>query len=985
MVAEAETLSITPEKQEAADQEETQARSGVTLPAVLVGLALLGVLALCMPYWTLVKGYPLGFGGYLPVEAFFLLLAVLVFNRFRGVFALVVGLMAVTAVVPSWAEAVYARGDQTVKALPVFAHWLRTSGLFMGMIDSARDVPGRSAFLLFSGGLLVFLAAAVPAYLLSLVLPLLRRRLFWREMAVIFMLLAVGTYSCKSVEWLVGMLSVPHKFDNSSRDFKGKFLRPVPLEQQVLTDEALIKDLASLEEDPAKIASLPRFRHYRTLATIRALERLAADPADAGAAAELREDGWGAESRAALQVLEDKKLKQAELRDQLSRLHGLAVSQSHTNAREEALDMLRAENPGGVPSKLMPYDLYRYDQSTPEGARKYLEVKEAIKRFGKGWYKTAPVAPRIDVPRPKDFTDVDPKTGEEKFDAEGYAQLQKLYAKTRLRYVERLDSDRRVSSARFWSYWKGPLKWWIPLLVLFMLLQVFLAAILRRQWCDHEKLMFPHAEVVRGLIQGDEPGARARRVLSCRSLWMGAGVAVAMFTLQGLNHYYPAIPAPLEGLSLKTFLSEPPWDSMEKEIKLLPYVVGVAYVLTAEVSFSIWFFAMVNQGLRVITMAWGLPRAERWAIHGETMNSDALYTGAMFVFVLWLIWGGRRHIWYVLRRGLGLIPPDRLEKREPMSYPVAFWGFWLSLTAILAWFAMAGVKLWIIAVVIAFYLVLVILMCRVISEAGLIVSGLFWWPFMPQEVFCRIFGFGQAGTFGRMVAYKDCWLSAGGAGKMKSVPASIRAMGLFQFCWPSMLFHLQLTPFVLAGFKLTETEPRPRRKRLLTVVAVAGLLGAMLLFLNGTMNLVFEHGADNMKVYGFQAWSWGFNNTLLRDTVTAERMWTPDIFKSSMMGVGGLVMAGLLWLRSTFYWWPLHPIGFVAFGAGWGVWFSFFLGWLFKRTALAYGGGEFSQKINPFFYGLVGGHILMAAIWAIIALCGQDAGWVSPLIIPSAG
>jgi len=277
---------------------------------------------------------------------------------------------------------------------------------------------------------------------------------------------------------------------------------------------------------------------------------------------------------------------------------------------------------------------------------------------------------------------------------------------------------------------------------------------------------------------------------------------------------------------------------------------------------------------------------------------------------------------------------------------------------------------------------LLILICRVVSEAGLVAAGASWWPFHPHVVFCHLFGFGQSASFGKMVAYKDSWLSAGGAGKLKAVPCTVRAIGIFQFCWPSMLFNLQLTPFVLAGFKLTETEPR--RRRLLTGILLLGLFGAMALFLHCTMNTVFEQGADGVKSFAFSAWSWAFNNTLLRDVMTAERMWSPDGFRIAMMGLGAVVMVGLLWLRSTFYWWPLHPLGFAAFGLEWGMWFSFFIGWLFKRTVLAYGGGEFSRKLSPFFYGLIVGHLLMTAFWAIVGLCGGDAAWLSN-ILPAVG
>jgi hypothetical protein len=981
MAEEAETLKATPEPQEAASEEASQARPGITLPAVLTGTALLLVLALALPYWSLVKNYPLGFGGYLPLEALVLVLALLLFNRFRGGFALVVGLVAAALIVPTWHEAVYARTDRMVKMLGPFAHWLRLT--FAGTIEPALDSPGRPALLVAAGALMVFAVGAIVGQLAASAVGFLRHRFSWREIAVVFVLLSVGTYSCKSIVWLVGLLPVPFKFDTKERNFKEKFLRPRPVDQQVVTDEELLTALGELEKNPDAVLELEEFRGYRTADTLRALRVLKENPKDAAALSMLRDRAYGPEARQALDLLGKEGKADEDLRKELGRICAQARSQVHRNAHEEALDAVRSYNAEGLPSFILPYDMHRFDNRTPEGRLRYDAEVEDLKAYSKGWLKRAPPPPKITVPRVRDFTTTNAETGEDVFDAEAYRNHCEQYAIEYRRYQGLLSEDRGREWGKFWGRWKGPLAWWLPLLVMIMMLQVFLAALLRRQWCDHEKLMFPHAEAVRGLIEGEELGSRTRRILNSRLLWIGAGISVVIFLFQGLNAYFPEVPAPnLHQISLKTFLSEPPWNNMGKNLNLQPYLLGIAYLLTTEVSLSIWVFAVINQLMRVMTMAWGLPRQQRWSVHGEVINSDALYAGAMIVFVIWLLWGARRHIWYCLRRALGLIPADDLEKQEPMGYPLAFWGFWLSLAGIFVWFALVGLKLWIMAVIVGLYLVLVVLLCRLVSEAGLIAAALNWWPFWPNSVFCHFFGFGHAGTFGKTVAFKNSWLSPGGAAKVKKIPCNVRNYGVFQFIWPSMLFHLQLTPFVLAGFKLTETEPR--RKRLLTWLMVAALLGAGLVFLHGVMSTTFEQGADGVKPYPYRAFSWAFSNTLLRDIVTGERMWSPDLFRLSMMSLGGLAMTGLLILRSTFYWWPLHPIGLAAFGTEWGMWFSFLLGWLIKRTALAYGGGEFSQKVNPFFYGLIIGQFVMAAFWGIAGACGSGVP-ADMAVLPAAG
>ena len=262
------------------------------------------------------------------------------------------------------------------------------------------------------------------------------------------------------------------------------------------------------------------------------------------------------------------------------------------------------------------------------------------------------------------------------------------------------------------------------------------------------------------------------------------------------------------------------------------------------------------------------------------------------------------------------------------------------------------------------FFAMVVLFSRLVAEVGLMTAGAGFWPYYPQFVFGWVFGVGQ-GAAGKAIAYKDSWLGAGGT----LIPTSLKAFSVWSFIWPTMLHIMPLSPFLLTGFKLTETEPR--RKRLLTWLMVASIAVGAVIFLNVTMSMAFHRGAQGTDFFqGQNVPNWVFNNWLMRDAVAKERMWTPDALRIGMMTAGAAFMGGLLVFRHLFYWWPLHPIGMAASGID-GIWFCFLLGWLFKRAALAYGGGEFSQRINPFFYGLFIGQFVMAALWAVVGLCGK--------------
>jgi hypothetical protein len=991
-------------------QEEP--RGGITPASVLTGAALLLALAWFLPTWSLTKSYMLGMGTLVPLEALVLTLVLLLFNRFGAKLLMVGGVVAAALLTPHWHAAVYTKSAAAAKMLSPFGEWLYTT--CAGMITPAQQSEWTPTFLVAAGALLAFAAGALPAWLMSVALPALRRKLVWRELIVVFVLISCGIYACYSVQFIVGALTSPYKDDDATRNFK-RFYRPVPIEQdpdnaggipsKLVPYDPSNFDLSKADEqikaaaDEEK-AALERFRKgiRKALPEPERVEQLLAD-SDA-VAAWLKGAGRGSEITGRLLGALDK------ARGSLLQAKDAKATADALKAMETAVDEIQSEknaidNAAGREPKLFRKDVTKALAESERVKQLLAEGDDAgawLRDAGRGPEITARLLGALDKGRYALLQARDVKAAADALKAFETAVDEVQSKKTAIdkaagREPEPVKADaaggkyrgqgralaqkiRAGEKGTFLSRWAKPLCWWMALLGLVLLVQVFLAVMLRRQWTDHEKLMFPHAEVVRALAEGADLSDQSRRIFASPLFWIGTGLSAVIFLFQGLNHYFPSVPAPnLQAISLNTFISERPWTAMDRTLSLQPYLLAISYLLTSEVSLSMWLFAVVNQALRVAASAWGIPRDEAWAIHGEWANSDALYTGAILIFVGWLAWSGRRHIWYVFRRGLGLIPSDASERGEPMGYPTAFWGFWLCLAGIMAWCLLAGLKLWIMAVFFGLYLVLVALISRLVAEAGLITAAAGFWPYYPQFTFAWIFGFGQ-GAAGKMIAYKDSWLGAGGT----LIPTTLRAASVWSFIWPSMLHIMPLTPVLLTGFKLTESEPR--RKRLLTWLMIAAVLAGVAIFLAVTLDTAFDRGAQGVNFYcGKNTPNWVFANWLMRDLVNKERMWTYDLYRIGAMAVGALVMGGLLIFRSLFYWWPLHPIGMVAIGID-GVWFCFLLGWLLKRAALAYGGGAFSQRINTFFFGLIVGQFGMAAFWSLLGLCGTG---VMPPLLPDMG
>jgi hypothetical protein len=87
----------------------------------------------------------------------------------------------------------------------------------------------------------------------------------------------------------------------------------------------------------------------------------------------------------------------------------------------------------------------------------------------------------------------------------------------------------------------------------------------------------------------------------------------------------------------------------------------------------------------------------------------------------------------------------------------------------------------------------------------------------------------------------------------------------------------------------------------------------------------------------------------------------------AMAGGFGFSLA-LYALRARFFWWPLHPLGFVMAGNYYTnfFWPSIFVAWSAKSLLFRYGGRNAYAKALPLFFGFILGDAFMGSVWSII-------------------
>ena len=236
-----------------------------------------------------------------------------------------------------------------------------------------------------------------------------------------------------------------------------------------------------------------------------------------------------------------------------------------------------------------------------------------------------------------------------------------------------------------WGLWMTPLLMWGSLIFVSYLMFACLSTMLRAQWSDREALAFPllrlPVEMTEDVDRGDKYGFLGRLFRNPLT-WVGVGIAVFIQLLNGLNIYYPTIPKfPLEIAG--NFFSESPWNQIGwTPMKVLPIVVGITYLLSSEVSFSLWFFFLFLKFQNIVGYYGGFPSDTLPGAVGHTMGAKAFGSfqtvGAFLVYAALVMWTGREHFKHIAGRAFGRLKAHPEERDEALSYPVAFWGFVLS-------------------------------------------------------------------------------------------------------------------------------------------------------------------------------------------------------------------------------------------------------------------------------------------------------------------
>lgn len=482
-----------------------------------------------------------------------------------------------------------------------------------------------------------------------------------------------------------------------------------------------------------------------------------------------------------------------------------------------------------------------------------------------------------------------------------------------------------------WGAWLMPLGWWLSLILAVYLVCFCLVVLLRRQWIERERLVFPLIEMPRLLIEEN-----GRPLLRDRLFWFGGGLALFLLSVDLVGYFLPGFPQ-LRLHRITPLQLHPDFPPLAL-VLFLP-VVGFVFLASTAISFSVWFFylvAVLQEGVsnRLGYHVGGRPDPFVWGMPSLSWQAG----GAFLAMVIWSLWMARDHLAAVWRHAVHRTG-ELDDRQEMLSYRAALVGTAIGLAWVLGWLWASGMEPGVAVLFTGAALIIYLGITRLVIQSGVYYLG--------TPVVAQAFTLAVTGT--------------------RLGPANLVALAL-AYSWHGDV-QSTFMPAAAHAARLGDLGHRPRDLALVIWLAVVVGYLASLAFI---LHLCYHYGAANFRSWYFApgqgAAKVAFDGVVHQLTNPVPTDWG----KLGHLVLGGLLYTALIAVQYRFHWWPLHPVG-LAVAPLWmtrHVALSVALGWACKVVVLRYGGVGLYRRLRPFFVGLVAGFFLAVGLGLAV-----DAIW----------
>ena len=535
-----------------------------------------------------------------------------------------------------------------------------------------------------------------------------------------------------------------------------------------------------------------------------------------------------------------------------------------------------------------------------------------------------------------------------------------------------------------WGLWRGPLLRWGMLFLSIFLFLMCIAEWLRRKWVDRENLAFPLVEIADNIIRHDYELESAEDILDAQPrkrpfnglFWAGFALGALFITVEALGQYNITSSAKFVNYNVTTnvFTSGIMKEMKEVFFVLSPIVVGLLFLVSLEVSFSIWalyfiyklVFVFVRQSIELkiggeirdpIYTGWG--GGVRWPFEGEQLLGACLCLTGIILYKAWRSAVREKHLHH---------------HHGPEATGNAFITPKLNVAGLVGLPIVIGLMVWDLGVTnIPFmifvgltFLGLVIAVARVRAESGLPAQH------VTYEFAKLPLVFGMTGWLGARVY--TLFIS------LAFIPVTLLARVLPQ--------HLENIELARRNRVKYGTIAWASLAAFITATA-AGLLGVLVFtYYKGSAALGAGHtqvGGETENIFSYPMWVSHFLGEAGLETFT-----TMHGIRICFLFVGAAILGLLVFLRQRIMKFRLHYLGYLlillathfvwitpyvkspdpsAKGAretGW-LWGSAMIAWLVKKLVIKYGGMNTYKRLKPLFIGMVVG-----SVFCIFAWCSCD-------------
>lgn len=514
-----------------------------------------------------------------------------------------------------------------------------------------------------------------------------------------------------------------------------------------------------------------------------------------------------------------------------------------------------------------------------------------------------------------------------------------------------------------WGSWAVPITYWIIWSIVFFAFGFSWASIGRRRWIDVAMLPFPYAQVastpiLQATAAKDSEAAKGPRT---KLVILGAIICFLFYTPIILRKIWPWFPdiygfesfpfIPWHMGSFDTTTASPALSSvflgyMQWNFNFFWY--GFFYIVSSDVTFTVLVVWLVVDVLtpHILAVTGGLPSPwpvgsrsrAGWLMTQPPVNYVSLAIGMFFAVLAFELIVHRKYYAETLRFKA---PTPEEAKKEAVPYRIAW---------------------------IMFFATIIILTGMLVASGATVVGGLF----------------AILGIFVYMVAFNTMYSEAAMEGILSQQSTGIFWWALYRDQmtvsadqYPAHLIFAQGTNdalfagtagYVSAAFKvasITGTSNKDVFKSMMVSVVVANIIALPLIVWS-----IYTFGHTRIPVRG------GGNYAVSFIAPATAKTWPKLDLTWPWTIVGFAILGVTTFLRATYAWFPLNPVGMLLMAAttvhSLGVEMPAIIAWILKQLTLRIGGTKVYEKYGmPIAIGMIIGFTFYSLVYSSIAIYRQ--------------